>query len=167
MVYVKEQPCPSAVCEYLCTVQLVRKQIERLDMILEELGIRLCIERRYSDIGRFIVMRYLHDFSRDLRKSHLEITVRVKHCGNGIFQLVGRCIPEQVYRRHIVLRRIAVHFPVEIYAALVLGDGIAAAARVMAKLGALACIMLFKGRNAAHRGILHDIRYPEGRTEFL
>ena len=54
----------------------------------------------------------------------LKIGVRIDNLLQGITQLRGICILHYHHVRNIILCGVAVHFPIEEYAALVLGDGI-------------------------------------------
>ena len=107
---------------YRAADQRFLQQVEGAHEALEESGVGPAVEACYLDLDLCVVVTQLHHVGAAHRHACLETGMRVYHLEHGLaktsgFGAVGK--PERL--RDVILQGVAVHLPVDVDSALVLG----------------------------------------------
>ena len=125
MMEVLEEPGALATGVDFQTIQVVGKKVEGSDALLEEVTVRLKVKSGNRDLHRGIVTAQLHQAAITVFQAGLDIAVGIDDQPEGVSQKGWGCLSEADGYRDVVLRGVAVQFPVYIDTALVGGQRVA------------------------------------------
>ena len=116
------------------TVEAVVEQVEGSHPLTEECRVGLFIQCLNTDHGLLVIVALLHHVTLCHNQTGLQVTVCIDGLAHGLCQPLRIHLLETVEVWDVILCRVAVQLPVDIYAALVLCQGIALPAFVGRKL---------------------------------
>ena len=101
-------------------IEPVSKQVEGFHHLLEEVGLRFFVKLLQGDDGFLVIVTLLHHVTVGHHQAGLQVAVSLYRCLQGCHEALCVYLLKTVDKRYVVLRGVAVHFPIHVHAALIL-----------------------------------------------